>query len=38
MNDPLILTFDVGTQSMRALLVDKSGAVCAALQQIYDEP
>ncbi len=38
MTDPLILTFDVGTQSARALLVDKRGAVAAICQEKYREP
>ena len=38
MNEPLILTFDVGTQSMRALLLDKGGAAHGSMQQVYDEP
>ena len=38
MGEPLILTFDMGTQSARALLVDKHGAVVAMTQEKYEEP
>ena len=38
MNDPLILTFDVGTQSARALLVDKRGNIADVVQEKYAEP
>ena len=38
MTEPLILTFDVGTQSARALLVDKHGATAAMKQEKYAEP
>ena len=38
MKNPLILTFDVGTQSIRALLVDKSGNIVAKEQVKMPEP
>lgn len=38
MRNPLILTFDVGTQSLRALLVSKSGDIVDSVQQIYAPP
>ena len=38
MAGPLVLTFDVGTQSTRAVLVDKKGNIVAANQQKYGEP
>ena len=38
MNDPLVLTFDLGTQSMRALLIDKSGSTVLSSQVKYDHP
>lgn len=38
MNDkPLILTFDIGTQSARAMLVDKQGNVIGQKQQAYEK-
>lgn len=37
-DNPIILTFDVGTQSMRGLLVNKHGDILALQQIIYDEP
>ncbi|MDR1465803.1 MAG: FGGY-family carbohydrate kinase [Oscillospiraceae bacterium] len=37
-NDPLILTFDMGTQSARALLVDSRGTIVAKAQRVYDPP
>lgn len=36
--NPLVLTFDVGTQSARAMLVDKTGQVLAKTQQSYERP
>jgi sugar (pentulose or hexulose) kinase len=38
MKEPLILTFDVGTQSARALLVDKNGNIADMRQEKYAEP
>jgi sugar (pentulose or hexulose) kinase len=38
MKQPLILTFDVGTQSIRALLVDKNGNILAKEQVKLKEP
>ncbi len=38
MNEPLILTFDIGTQSMRAMIVSKKGELIAFEQISYDEP
>lgn len=39
MNDnPLVLTFDVGTQSARAMLVDRHGNVVGQTQQAYEKP
>ena len=38
MNRPLILTYDVGTQSTRALLVDKQGNIVDKEQVKYAEP
>ena len=36
--DPLILTFDLGTQSMRALLIDKAGETVLSAQVKYASP
>ncbi|MBR4120778.1 MAG: hypothetical protein IKT95_03380, partial [Spirochaetales bacterium] len=36
--DPLILTFDLGTQSMRALLIDKTGETVLSSQIKYERP
>ncbi|MDR2753462.1 MAG: FGGY-family carbohydrate kinase [Oscillospiraceae bacterium] len=36
--NPLVLTFDMGTQSARALLVDAKGTIVAKVQKIYDTP
>lgn len=36
--EPLILTFDVGTQSARALLVNSHGQVVSKTQQAYERP
>ncbi len=36
MKNPLILTFDCGTQSSRALLVDKKGNIVAKVQQKFE--
>ncbi len=38
MNTPLVLTFDVGTQSTRAVLVDKEGNIVFKVQEEYDKP
>ncbi|MDD3831321.1 MAG: FGGY-family carbohydrate kinase [Clostridia bacterium] len=37
-NNPLVLTFDCGTQSMRAVLVDKQGNVIDKAQVKYNKP
>lgn len=38
MNRPLVLTFDLGTQSMRALLIDKEGNTVLSSQVRYQYP
>jgi len=38
MNNPLMLTFDLGTQSLRAMLVDTKGNILGKSQIKYDEP
>ncbi len=38
MDRPLILTYDVGTQSARAILVDKQGSIVDKVQMKYEEP
>lgn len=38
MKDPLILTFDLGTQSMRAMLVNKNGEIVLFSQVKYKSP
>lgn len=38
MGEALILTFDIGTQSIRAMLCDKEGNFPAYVQMIYEEP
>ena len=38
MQDPLILTFDLGTQSMKALLINKAGETVLSSQVQYDSP
>ena len=38
MNDPLMLTFDLGTQSMRGMLVDKKGQIISIVQHKYEQP
>jgi len=35
--NPLVLTFDVGTQSARAMLVDKNGSVVCQKQKTYEK-
>jgi sugar (pentulose or hexulose) kinase len=37
-DNPLVLTFDMGTQSGRALLVDAKGTIVAKSQKVYDPP
>lgn len=36
--NPLVLTFDVGTQSARALLVDKNGNIIGETKKAYERP
>ncbi len=36
MSEPVILTFDIGTQSLRGMLVSKQGAVLALEQHFYE--
>jgi sugar (pentulose or hexulose) kinase len=38
MTEPLILTFDIGTQSGRAMLVNSRGDIVYKVQKIYDPP
>jgi sugar (pentulose or hexulose) kinase len=38
MGEPLVLTYDMGTQSARALLVNAKGGILASHQKIYEEP
>ena len=38
MGEPVVLTFDVGTQSVKALLIDKSGHVVAQTRRVYETP
>lgn len=38
MNEPLVLTFDIGTQSIRAALVKKDGSFLAFRQNFYHVP
>jgi len=38
MTEPLILTFDVGTQSLRAMLINKHGDIIDSVHQVYDPP
>ena len=38
MSNPLVLTFDLGTQSMKALLIDKNGETVLSSQVKYDYP
>ena len=38
MENPLVLTFDVGTQSTRCLLVRPDGSFADICQVKYDEP
>ncbi len=36
--DPLVLTFDLGTQSLRAALVDEQGSILSIAQKRYERP
>jgi len=36
--NPLVLTFDIGTQSARAMLVDRHGNVACKAQKIFEKP
>ena len=38
MNDPLVLVFDIGTQSARAVLVDRNGSILGQIREAYDTP
>lgn len=38
MEKPLVLTFDVGTQSARAVMVDREGNIVFKAQKTYDKP
>lgn len=38
MNDPIILTFDLGTQSARAMLIDKKGNIRDIVQRRFTQP
>ena len=38
MSNPLMLTFDLGTQSMRGMLVDKKGEICHIVRKKYENP
>ncbi|MEG1551519.1 MAG: FGGY family carbohydrate kinase, partial [Oscillospiraceae bacterium] len=38
MGNPLVLTFDIGTQSARCLLVNQNGEFIDICQSKYDEP
>ena len=38
MNEPLILTMDLGTQSVRVALFDKRGFMVAMKKKDYDNP
>ena len=37
-SDPLVLTFDVGTQSARVLLVNAAGQILGKVKKVYDDP
>ena len=37
MKEPLVLTFDMGTQSARALLVTPQGGIVHKAQKIYEQ-
>lgn len=38
MKNPLVLTFDVGTQSTRAMLIDAHGEIVAVARSTYEQP
>ena len=38
MNDPVVLIFDVGTQSVRAMLINSSGDILHTAQDVYEQP
>jgi len=38
MSEPLILAFDLGTQSMRALLINTRGEILQKVQKVFDPP
>ena len=38
MSKPLVLTFDIGTQSTRAMLVDSQGNIVIEKQKKYEKP
>jgi sugar (pentulose or hexulose) kinase len=38
MSNPLVLTIDLGTQSVRVLLIDKTGNVLHKVQQKFEQP
>ena len=38
MSEPLVLVFDVGTQSVRGLLLDQRGNILGNAQDIYEKP
>ncbi len=38
MSEPLVLVFDVGTQSVRGLLIDKNGNTVQSAQDTYEQP
>jgi len=38
MKKPLVLTYDIGTQSLRAMLVNQKGDIVAINQVVYDHP
>ena len=38
MSDPLVLVFDVGTQSVRGLLMDKNGNTVQSARDVYERP
>ena len=38
MNDPLVLAYDVGTQSVRAMLIDPHGSILETAKDVYEKP
>lgn len=38
MSNPLVLTFDIGTQSLRAVIVDKQGNILMKVQKKFEQP